>query len=218
MQIESRVMDLLISRLCHDLISPAGAIVNGIELVEEFGGDDMAGDDLGGDDMTGEAMALVGRSARQLSARLSLFRVAFGSSGERDGFPAVDCRRLLDAYLHEGKVRLDWSLDRLPSGPGAARLVLLLAIIAAESLPRGGVLRIDAGEGGHAAFRILAEGTDARIEAGTETAMAAGMADSAAPEDLDARAAPAYLAGLIAARRGDGLRMLRQPGAVSFTA
>ena len=74
MQIELRVMDLLISRLCHDLISPAGAIVNGIELVEEFGEDDMADED-----MTGEAMSLVGRSARQLSAKLSLFRVAFGS-------------------------------------------------------------------------------------------------------------------------------------------
>jgi histidine phosphotransferase ChpT len=212
MQIEMRVMDLLISRLCHDLISPAGAIVNGIELVEEFGDD--GGDE---DDMTGEAMALVGRSARQLSAKLSLFRIAFGSAGERDNFPAAECRRLLDGYLEEGKVRLDWALDRLPPAPGSARLLLLLAIIGAESLPRGGLLRLDGGAGGvgdPAAFRVVAQGEGARLEAGTEGALQAGMADSGAPEELDARAAPAYLAGVIAARRGYRVRLTRGAGAI----
>lgn len=217
MQIESRVMDLLISRLCHDLISPAGAIVNGIELVEEFGGEDMAGDDLSGDDMTGEAMALVGRSARQLSAKLSLFRVAFGSSGERENFPAEECRRLLDAYLQEGKVRPDWALDRLPAGPGAARLLLLLAIIAAESLPRGGVLHVEGSGGGAAPFRIRAAGTDARLEGGTEAALLAGMTGAGVPDDLDPRAAPAYLAGLIAARRGDQVHIAKESGAIILT-
>ncbi|MCH2395926.1 histidine phosphotransferase family protein [Oceanibaculum sp.] len=216
MQIESRVMDLLISRLCHDLISPAGAIVNGIELVEEFGGEDMAGNDMTGDDMTGEAMALVGRSARQLSAKLSLFRVTFGSSGERDNFPAEECRRLLEAYLQEGKVRPDWALDRLPAGPGAARLVLLLAIIAAESLPRGGVLRLDGGDG-NAVLQIRAAGADARLEGGTEAALLAGMTGAAVPEDLDPRAAPAYLAGLIAARRGEQIRIAKENGAIILT-
>lgn len=204
MQIELRVMDLLISRLCHDLISPAGAIVNGIELVEDFGEDDMAD----------EAMILVGRSAHQLSAKLSLFRVAFGSAGERDNFPAEECRRLLDGYLQEGKVRLDWTLDRLPAAPGSARLLLLLATIAAESLPRGGLLRID---GGPAAFRLVAQGDDARLEAATEMALDAGMADSGAPADLDARAAPAYLAGMVAARRGDRVRVTKETGAITLT-
>ncbi|WP_086466018.1 histidine phosphotransferase family protein [Oceanibaculum nanhaiense] len=212
MQIELRVMDLLISRLCHDLISPAGAIVNGIELVEEFGEDDMAD----------EAMSLVGRSARQLSAKLSLFRVAFGSAGERDNFPVDECRRLLDGYLQEGKVRLDWSLDRLPPEPGGARLLLLLGIIAAESLPRGGLLRIEGGPmggavGDPAAFRALAQGEGAKLEAATEGALEAGMADSGAPAELDARAAPAYLAGMLAARRGNRVHIVREAGAITLS-
>lgn len=210
MQIELRAMDLLISRLCHDLISPAGAIVNGIELVEEFGGE------VTGGDMAGEAMALVARSARQLSARLSLFRVAFGIAGERDTFSAEECRGLLDAYLQEGKVRLAWALDRLPSGPGSARLVLLFAMIATESLPRGGILHIDGG-GGTAAFRIRAEGTDARLEGGMEAALAAAGAGSSVPDGLDARVAPAYLAGLIAARRGEQVRIAKESGAITLT-
>ena len=209
MQIELRVMDLLISRLCHDLISPAGAIVNGIELVEEFGEDDMAGED-----MTGEAMSLVGRSARQLSAKLSLFRVAFGSAGERDNFPVDECRRLLDGYLQEGKVRLDWGLDRLPPEPGSARLLLLLGIIAAETLPRGGLLRI---EGGPVEFRALAQGEGARLEAATEGALEAGRADAGAPAELDARMAPAYLAGMLAARRGNRVHIVREAGAISLS-
>jgi histidine phosphotransferase ChpT len=203
MQIELRVMELLISRLCHDLISPAGAIVNGIELVEDFGGDDMAD----------EAMALVGRSARQLSAKLSLFRVAFGSAGERDNYPAEECRRLLDAYLQEGKVRLDWALDRLPAAPGSARLLLLLAMIAAESLPRGGLLHID---GGPAAFRLVAQGDDTRLETAAEEALDAGMAGSGVPTELDARAVPAYLAGMLAARRGDRVRVTKETGAITL--
>lgn len=210
MQIELRVMDLLFSRLCHDLISPAGAIVNGIELVEEFGGD------MTGDDMTGEAMALVGRSARQLSAKLSLFRVAFGSAGDRADFPAGECRRLLDGYLQEGKVRPVWGLDILPPAPGRARLLLLLALIAAEALPRGGALRIDGGTGDAAAFRVLAQGTDARLETASETALEAGMAGAAAPADLDARAAPAYLAGLLAARSGARVRLIREAGTIAL--
>jgi len=209
MQIELRVMDLLISRLCHDLISPAGAIVNGIELVEEFGEDGMAGED-----MTAEAMSLVGRSARQLSAKLSLFRVAFGSAGERDNFPVDECRRLLDGYLQEGKVRLDWTLDRLPPEPGSARLLLLLGIIAAETLPRGGLLRI---EGGPVEVRALAQGEGVRLEAATEGALEAGMADSGAPAELDARVAPAYLAGMLAARRGNRVHIVRETGAISLS-
>lgn len=206
MQIELRVMDLVISRLCHDLISPAGAIVNGIELVEEFGGDDMAD----------EAMSLVARSARQLSARLSLFRTAFGSAGERGNYSAEECRRLLDDYLQESKVRLDWALDDLPSGPGSARLLLLLGMIAAEFLPRGGLLGIDGGDGDPAGFRIVAQGDDARLEAATEAALGAGMAGSGTPAGLDARAAPAYLAGLIAARRGDQVRVAKETGAIAL--
>ncbi|MEQ8295803.1 histidine phosphotransferase family protein [Oceanibaculum nanhaiense] len=213
MQIELRVMDLLISRLCHDLISPAGAIVNGIELVEEFGEDGMAGED-----MTAEAMSLVGRSARQLSAKLSLFRVAFGSAGERDNFPVDECRRLLDGYLQEGKVRLDWTLDRLPPEQGGARLLLLLAIIAAESLPRGGLLRIEGGPvGDPVAFCALAQGEGAKLEAVTEGALEAGMEDSGAPAELDARVAPAYLAGMLAARRGNRVHIVREAGAITLS-
>ncbi len=69
-KVDPRVIELLCSRLCHDLISPVSAINNGFELIAEFG-----------DEMRGEAMSLMGDSAREAARRLKFFRIAFGAAG-----------------------------------------------------------------------------------------------------------------------------------------
>ena len=107
-----------------------------------------------------------------------------------------------------------YTVDRRGAPIGYGIVLLLLGIIAAETLPRGGLLRI---EGGPVEFRALAQGEGARLEAATEGALEAGMADAGAPAELDARMAPAYLAGMLAARRGNRVHIVREAGAISLS-
>ncbi|MSP89576.1 MAG: hypothetical protein EXQ92_12320 [Alphaproteobacteria bacterium] len=78
---DQRVLELLMSRVCHDLISPVGAVVNGVELIED-----------GGADMTDDAMALIAKSARQASRRLQFFRMAYGAAGSGGDRSLADAR------------------------------------------------------------------------------------------------------------------------------
>src|SRR5262245_14012335 len=94
---ELRFAELLCSRLCHDLVSPIGAINNGVELLEEFGG--------GGSD---EAMGLIASSGRQAARRLQFYRVAFGLAGSQVVQSVGDVRSLLTGMLEGGKVTLEW--------------------------------------------------------------------------------------------------------------
>jgi len=82
--IELRVAELLASRLCHDLISPVGAVNSGIELMTEFG-----------DDPDGESMALITSSARTASDKLLFFRIAYGNAGSGTNVPLADGQNLI---------------------------------------------------------------------------------------------------------------------------
>src|SRR5215470_5735951 len=95
--IDLRVAELLGSRLCHDLISPIGAVTNGIELIEEEGGR-----------IAADALDLAGRSARQASRLLQFYRIAFGVGGGFSGSRLVDIRDLADGFLSSSRNRLDW--------------------------------------------------------------------------------------------------------------
>ena len=84
-RIELRVAELLASRLCHDLISPVGAVNSGIELMTEFG-----------DDPDGESMQLVATSAKTASEKLQFFRIAYGNAGSGANIPLGDGLRLVE--------------------------------------------------------------------------------------------------------------------------
>jgi len=129
MQIEFRVLELLASRLCHELISPVGAINNGIELLT---------DDDGG--FVRDATALIGQSARRAAARLQFYRFAYGAGGAGGGAP--EAKALVAAMLDSGKVRCDWpaAFDALP--PEWQKLACNLMLLAAEVLPRGGTVTL----------------------------------------------------------------------------
>ena len=112
---DQRVLELLMSRVCHDLISPVGAVVNGVELIED-----------GGTDMADDAMALVAKSARHASRRLQFFRMAYGAAGAGGDRSLADARQLTMDFLAETKVALDWpdaSAGRTEqAGPGGVKL------------------------------------------------------------------------------------------------
>ncbi len=134
-----KLVQLLCSRICHDLVGPAGAVNAGLELLDE------ASSSLDGED---GAYALVGRSARQVTRRLAFFRMAFGIGASAGGnISLAEIRDLAGGLLADGNVALDWSVQGQPE-PGHtlpaphAKLVLNLVHLAMDALPRGGLLTV----------------------------------------------------------------------------
>jgi len=137
MHLDLKVVQLLSSRLCHDLVGPAGAIQNGIELVKEVGCDEGEG-----------ALEIVGASSNQLLARLAFFRLAFGKGGLiGNKVPLAEARDLAEAFLEGSRISLDWSLEIFASVEkaitvSAIKILLNMILVATDGLPRGGILKV----------------------------------------------------------------------------
>ncbi len=189
MKIDLAVLELTCSRLCHDLISPIGAVNNGLELLEEE-------QDL---ELVAEARALAARSARRASVLLQAYRCALGNAGNQASFGFGEAIRLARDYLEGGRVTLSGVPAMSPADlPGGwSKLLLIGVILLSESLPRGGNLALSiAGDGGAARFAIIVEGAQIVFTEDFKR-MLAGDADAIA---LDARNILAYLTGLLAVR------------------
>ena len=188
MQVDVKVAQLLCSRLCHDLVSPIGAVNAGLELIEE------------GADADGRAIGLIATSAGEASRRLSFFRMAFGlAAGAAGEAPLKDARGLAAGLLRGGKATLDWPAEADADGaslpPDAAKVVLNMVLIASESLPRGGVIGVrtralDDGLG----VAVTAAGTGAKLRDDIGLA----LNGKAAGDDLTARNAHAHYAQCLA--------------------
>lgn len=180
---------LVCSRLCHDLAGLTGAIANGADLVAES----PSGADA-------EALALIGQSARQANARIAFFRVAFGANAPAQTL--ADVVALSEGMLAGGQVRLappSGAAARVRLAPDSVRLVLVLVMVGAGSLPRGGTVHVDAAE--------LAEGigislTAAGAGAAVKPELAAALAGSRAPETISPREVHALWAGILAGAMG----------------
>lgn len=154
-----RVMELMASRLCHDLISPVGAINNGIELFEEMGAS-----------VGEEAVKLIGHSATQASRRLKLFRLCYGAAGSEQGLGFDDVLLCAKDYLAGGRVTLNWNTAEMKGLQGAprgmAKVLINTVIIAAETLVHGGTITVTGkAEAGRIHLTLDAEGR----AAGTRT-------------------------------------------------
>ena len=204
-QIDLRVAELLASRLCHDLVSPVGAVNNGLELMAE---------DLD-PEMLQDALALADKSAKQASATVQFFRLAYGQAGRQVDMGAAELKRLAEGYLTSQKADLAWDADPLVlNGPGGGgKLLLNLIALAVETLQRGGTIRADASADGHA-VRVTAEGTNARVRDETRAAMADGVATA----ELGPRAVQGYFSRLIARRMGGELEVREEADRVTFSA
>ncbi|HNB27422.1 MAG TPA: histidine phosphotransferase family protein [Alphaproteobacteria bacterium] len=134
MDIDLRALELACSKLCHDVISPIGAVNNGLELLEEE--DDAA--------LKAEAAALAQRSARRASILLQVFRSAFGNAGNQPSFGPREAAALGQELLAGGKVQL--IAPDLPEAsalpPGFGKLVVNVIVMAADALPRGGTVEL----------------------------------------------------------------------------
>ena len=129
-----RVMELLSSRICHDLISPVGAINNGIELLEEMGAQ-----------LGEEAVRLIGHSAQQASRRLRLFRLCYGGAGADKNLTCTDVLLTARDYLAGSRVSIDWdetALRLLPVPRGTPKVLLNVVLLMVETLVHGGEIKI----------------------------------------------------------------------------
>ncbi|MEQ8968098.1 MAG: histidine phosphotransferase family protein [Azospirillaceae bacterium] len=199
--LDTRIMELMISRLCHDLVSPVGAINNGVELIEEMGSE-----------MGDEAMALIAQSGRSAAARLKAYRLAYGAAGGQADIEAV--RVAAGDYFADTKIALDWPSgvtgatngEDLPDGwPKAAINMVLLA---EEMLGYGGDLRVQAAGGPAPCLTVTASGRDA----GLESAALDALAGRAGAEALTPRTVQAFAAAHFAGRAGLSLTPGGMPG------
>jgi histidine phosphotransferase ChpT len=185
---------LLCSRVCHDLISPTGAIVNGLEVLEEKESDE---------ETKTFALDLIKKSAKTASARLQFCRLAFGAAGSSTAqIDLGDAQNMARAFIEDDKTKLTWSLPRVFLPKNRVKLLLNMLIIAGQTIPRGGMLTVDpAGEGETMGFRILASGLNARIPQAVP-GLLEGTSESGS---VDAHAIQPFYAGLLA--RACGLKV-----------
>jgi histidine phosphotransferase ChpT len=146
---------LLVSRVCHDLVSPVGAVMNGLEILEDER-------DAG---MRAEAMRLVTSSAEQAAARLQFARIAFGAAGSAGAeLDLTEVGRMVQGLLRGGKVEVDWAAASLNWPKDWAKLLMNATLLAADSLPRGGKVRVETNaDATTPGFRIRAAGQGARL-------------------------------------------------------
>ena len=187
---------LLCSRLCHDLMSPVGALNNGVELLV----------DEQDPDMRDRCLELLADSARTTANKLKFFRLAFGAAG---GFgeevDTSEARAALEGlFSSEGKIELGWMVADAKLSKGATKLLLNLALIAGDSLVRGGRLDIGAESSGGTEIAIRAEGPRIALDPAIRDALTDGA------EQVEARTAGAWLAQSLAAQAG-GTVQLSQP-------
>lgn len=146
---------LLCSRVCHDAVGPVGAIVNGLELLDE--------------DNSPETQALslelIRKSARQASSRLQFARIAFGAAGSAGS--AVDlgyAQQLTTQFMQDEKVTLNWQTPRAFVEKNRVKLLMNLVVIALAAIPLGGTIHVTMqGETESPAFLVEAHGPKPRL-------------------------------------------------------
>jgi histidine phosphotransferase ChpT len=178
---------LLCSRVCHDLISPVGAIVNGLEVLAEEK-----------DEETKKfALELIKKSSATASAKLQFCRIAFGAAGSAGAqIDLGDAQTIARGFLEDDKTKLAWNLPRVLLAKNRVKLLLNMLLIAGQSIPRGGNLTVDpVGEGDALGFKISASGANAKIPA----AIPPLLTGEGGIEALDAHRIQPFYTALLAA-------------------
>ena len=181
---------LLCSHVCHDLISPTGAIVNGLEVFDE------AKDE----ETKTFAYELIKKSAATASARLQFCRIAFGAAGSAGAqIDLGDAESVARGFIEDAKTRLIWHLPRALMPKNRVKLLLNMLVVAGHAIPRGGLLTVEpVGEGETVNFRIVATGLNARVPQAVPSLLAGGSEE----QTIDAHAIQSFYTGLLARNCG----------------
>lgn len=187
---------LLCSRLCHDLLSPVGALNNGLELMA----------DEQDPEMRERCLELLSESAKASANKLKFFRLAFGAGGGfGDRIDTREARMALEGLFGaDRRVELGWLVEDDELSKGAVKLLLNLALIAGDALVRGGRLDVGAEHGdGGLELVIRAEGPRILLDPLLRETILTGSADGT----VEPRAAGAWLAHSLAAEAGSQIRL-----------
>jgi histidine phosphotransferase ChpT len=180
---------LLASRVCHDIISPVGALANGLEVLEEDQGEEMRQ----------FAMELITKSAKSASAKLKFSRLAFGASGSAGA--AIDtgeAEEVVGLFMEGEKADYTWEGTRSLVPKNRVKLLLNLVLISLGAIPRGGTVAVAIdGEGDTATFSLRCTGPKARVP-GEFVDMLNGTLEG----DMTAHAIQPYYAILLAQETG----------------
>ncbi len=197
---------LLCSRVCHDVISPVGAIVNGLEVLEEEKDESMRG----------FAQDLIKKSARQASARLQFARLAFGAAGSAGAtIDTGDAEQVARGFIHDDRTSLTWDAPRVLLPKNQVKLLLNLLVMAQTTIPRGGSIAVSATvDGEQATFRVATRGVSARIPPHAESLLA-GETESGT---VDSHAIQPFYTGLIALAAGMVVTFALEDGGVAIEA
>jgi len=176
---------LMCARICHDLVSPIGALGTALEVLGDESNKDMHDD----------ALDLIRMSAGQASSKLQYLRLAFGVSGSSPGLIATEeLKRLVTGMYGEGKANIVWNEDIGALEKGRARVLLNVIMLAVQSIPRGGELTITLkSDDEKAHLNLRSEGPKSRLDAAVESTLSGrGPADG-----FDGRTIQPFFTGMI---------------------
>ena len=176
---------LLCSRVCHDIISPVGAIINGLEVLDEDNGEEMR--DF--------AFTLIRKSARQASAKLQFARLAFGAAGSAGAeIDLADAEKVARGYMDGEKAEFAWEAPRVLMPKNLVKLILNLVLLSAAAIPRGGLIKVVVESASPPRFVLRSAGPNARIPPAFEKLVPGDIGDIV----VDATAVQAYYTGALA--------------------
>lgn len=191
---------LLCSRLCHDLLSPVGALNNGLELMA----------DENDPEMRERCLELLGDSARTSANKLKFFRLAFGSAGGfGEAVPPHEAKVAIEGmFAASGRVKIGWMVEEKMLGKLASKILLNLALIAGDALVRGGQLDIGVeSRPGVTEIVVRAEGPKVVLDPDLRAALAGTLPI----EGLASRTAAAWMVRQLVAQTGGDI-VLSPPG------
>ncbi len=177
---------LLCSRVCHDIISPVGAIINGLEVLDEENSEDMKE----------FAFDLIRKSAGQASAKLQFARLAFGAAGSAGAeIDLADAEKVATGYMQGEKAQFTWEAPRILMPKNLVKLILNLLLLAISAIPRGGLIKVViSGDAATPRFVFRASGTNARVPPAFEHLVPGTLAGIT----VDAQSVQGYYAGALA--------------------
>lgn len=197
---ETELASLLCSRLCHDLLSPIGAMNNGLELLA----------DETDPEMRARCIELLTDSARASANKLKFFRLAFGAAGGfGDKVDVNEPRQLIEGLVADKpRVELQWHVPSDLLAKPAVKVLLNLALIGLDGLVRGGQLIIAAEEnGGTCEIAVNATGPKVVID----EAVAGALSGKTMGTVMSPRTAPAYMILQIARASGGDIQLAATP-------
>ena len=195
---------LIAGKLCHDFISPAGAISSGLDLLK----------DPSAQDMRDDAMGLIEASAKKMVALVSFARVAFGAATSAERFSGAELGELVFGLTEGGRASLEWAVADTPYSKAQSRALVNLAYLTAAALPSGGAATVSTRtEGGDLVIEGRAEGGRARLKGEA----VAGLAGQPLTEGLPGQWIQPYWLWLTARDAGGTLDVQTEEGRVLLT-